>query len=264
MQSDATINIERTSEIIYADGHCHLVPEWFEYDEVVKLAGKAVASGVKYIINSAIESKYYDFGLKTKELPGVFLSVGLDTSKVTKESVEELKNFHLENVDNTVAIGEIGLDFHWVKEEVKRKEQEMFFRELISFAMEIDKPLVIHSRSAEKQAIDILKEMGAEEVLMHCFGGTEEQAKEIARLSWYVTVPTSAVYRKNFQNILKTVALDSLMFETDSPFHSLEKGEKNDPSSIPILCRKAANMLEIEEKDLAYITTKNVKDFYRL
>jgi TatD DNase family protein len=264
MQSDANINIERTSEMVYADGHCHLVPEWFEYEEVVKLTRKAVASGVKYIINSAIESKYYDFGLKTKDLPGVYLSVGLDTSKITEEGVQELKKFHLENIDNAVAIGEIGLDFHWVKEDEKRKEQEEFFRELIGFSIELDKPLVIHSRAAEEKAIDILKEMGADEVLMHCFGGTEEQAKEISRLSWYITVPTSAVYRKNFQKTLKAVALDSLMFETDSPFHSLEKGEKNDPSSIPILCRKAAKMLEVEEKDLAYITTKNVKDFYRL
>ncbi|MHA1550987.1 MAG: TatD family hydrolase [Candidatus Heimdallarchaeaceae archaeon] len=264
MQSDAIINIERTSEIVYADGHCHLVPEWFEYDEVVKLAGKAVANGVKYIVNSAVESKYYDFGLKTRDLPSVHLSVGLDTSRVTKKSVEELKMFHLENIDNTVAIGEIGLDFHWVKEDNKRKEQEEFFRELVGFALELDKPLVIHSRAAEEKAINILKELGAEEVLMHCFGGTEEQAKEISRLSWYVSVPTSAVFRKNFQKILKSVALDSLMFETDSPFHSLIKGEKNDPSSIPILCSKAAKMLEIEEKDLAFITTKNVKDFYRL
>ncbi|MBY9001980.1 MAG: TatD family hydrolase [Candidatus Heimdallarchaeota archaeon] len=264
MQSDATRMIEKNSEIVYADGHCHLVPEWFDYDEVVRVTRKAMSSSVKYIVNSAIEAKHYDFGLKTGELPGVFLSVGLDTTKVTKESVEELKNFHLENLDKTVAIGEIGLDFHWVKEEENRQQQEEFFRELIVFAMEIDKPLVIHSRAAEEKAIQILKEMGAEEVLMHCFGGTEEQAKEISRMSWYITVPTSAVYRKNFQKILQSVALDSLMFETDSPYHSLQKDKQNDPSSIPILSRHASKLLEVEERDLAYITTKNVKDFYRI
>ncbi|MCG3227669.1 MAG: TatD family hydrolase, partial [Candidatus Heimdallarchaeota archaeon] len=76
--------------------------------------------------------------------------------------------------------------------------------------------------------------------------------------------PSSAVYRKNFQKILQLVSLDNLMFETDSPFHSLEKGENNTPLSIPTLVRNGARILEVEEKELAYITTKNVKDFYRL
>ena len=264
MQSDATRIIEENTEIIYADGHCHLIPEWFNYDEVVEVTRKALACGVRYIVNSVTDSNYYDFSLKTGKLTGIFLAVGLDIPKITEESVQKLKNFHLENLDNTVAIGEIGLDFHWVKEQEKRQQQETLFRELIGFAMEIDKPLVIHSRAAEEKTIRILKEMGAEEVLMHCFGGTEEQAKEISRMSWYISVPTSAVKRKNFQKILNAVAFDSLMFETDSPFHSLEKDTKNDPSNIPVLCRYAAKQLEVEERDLAYITTKNVKDFYRI
>jgi len=83
-------------------------------------------------------------------------------------------------------------------------------------------------------------------------------------MDWYISIPTSVVYRKNFQKIIQLVSLDNLMFETDSPFHSLEKGENNTPLSIPIACRHAAEILKVDEKELAYITSKNIKDFYRL
>ena len=156
------------------------------------------------------------------------------------------------------------MEFQWIKEFKQQDVQKQYFEKIIDYAFENEKPIVIHSRDAEAEAIDILKQKGAEDVLMHCFGGNEEQAKEISRLDWFVSVPTSAVYRKNFQKILNSVSLDSLMFETDSPFHPLEKDKKNTPSSIPTQCRHAAKVLEIDETVLAEITYENVRRFYRI
>ena len=262
--TDSTIDVQDTSEIVYADAHSHLVPNWFELEEIEKIVSKARNVGVKIIVNSVLESEYYDFGLKTLKNDGVFLTTGIEITKITKNLVEDLKRFFQHNEDNIVAIGEIGLDFHWIKEEEKQKTQEHFFKDLITFSQKFDTPIVIHSRGAEGRAIKILKESGAEDVLMHCFSGSVEQVKEIMTMDWYITVPTSTVYRKNFQKIIQAVSLDNLMFETDSPFHSLKKGEKNDPSSIPTLCKHAAKILEINEKELARITTKNTCEFYRI
>lgn len=262
--TDSTIDVQDKSDVIYADAHCHLVPDWFEIEEVEKIVSNANQVGVKIIVNSVLDSKNYDFGLKTLNNKGVFLTIGIEITKITKSLVDELKGFFQQNEGNIIAIGEIGLDFHWIKEVEKQKKQEHFFKELISFSQNSDKPIVIHSRGAESRAIKILKESGAEDVLMHCFGGTSEQVKEIMAMDWYITVPTSTVYRKNFQKIIQAVSLDNLMFETDSPFHSLKKGEKNNPSSIPILCKHAAKLLEVNEKELARITTKNTCDFYRI
>ncbi|MHA2357653.1 MAG: TatD family hydrolase [Candidatus Heimdallarchaeaceae archaeon] len=251
-------------ETVYADAHSHLVPEWFTLEDVATISKKSWEAGVKVIINSAIEPEHYQFGLETIKNEGLYLTAGVDTPKINEERVSHLKKFFIENIENIVAIGEIGLDFYWIKENSQRKIQEEYFKELVTFAIEHDTPIVIHSRDAEGKAIEILKSLGAEDVLMHCFGGTKDHVYEIMNMSWYISVPTSAVYRKNFQKILKSVSLDNLMFETDSPFHSLEKGENNNPTSIPILCRHAAKMLSLDAKELAYITTKNVKDFYRL
>jgi TatD DNase family protein len=262
--TDSTIDIQDTSEVVYADAHSHLVPNWFELEEIEKIVSKAQNVGVKIIVNSVLESEYYDFGLKTIQNKGVFLTAGIEITKITKNLVEDLKEFFRNNEENIVAIGEIGLDFYWIKEEEKQKKQELFFKDLIVFSQESDIPIVIHSRGAEERAIKILKESGVEDVLMHCFSGSIEQVKEIMAMDWYITVPTSTVYRKNFQKIIQAVSLDNLMFETDSPFHSLTKGEKNDPSSIPILCKHAAKILEVNDKELARITTQNTSDFYRV
>ncbi|MFW9852207.1 MAG: TatD family hydrolase [Candidatus Thorarchaeota archaeon] len=262
--TDSKIEVQDTSEVIYADAHSHLVPNWFELKEIEEIVTKARKVGVKVIVNSVLESEHYDFGLKTLKNKGVFLTTGIEITKISKSLVDDLKTFFHQNEKNIVAIGEIGLDFHWVKDEEKQKKQEYFFKDLITFSQKSDIPIVIHSREAEARAIKILKESGAENVLMHCFDGTNQQVLEILAMDWYITVPTSTVYRKNFQKIIQAVSLDNLMFETDSPFHSLQKGEKNNPSSIPILCKHAAKILEIDEKELARITTKNTRDFYRI
>ena len=248
----------------YADAHCHLVPDWFTLEAISKISKKAQQSGIKTIINSVLKTEHYSFGLKTIKNKGIYLSIGTEITDYTQKRIHNLKEFFTSNHESIVAIGEIGLDFHWVKEEEKRSIQEECFKELIQFSIAHDKPIVVHSRGAEGKAIELLKSTGAEDVLMHCFEGTAEQIKDVLRMSWYISVPSSVVYRKNFQKILQLVSLDNLMFETDSPFHSLEKGENNTPLSIPTLVRNGAKILEVEEKELAYITTKNVKDFYRL
>ncbi len=263
-QTDSSLIRKEKEGLVYADGHCHLIPDWFSKEDIEIIVEKSQKANVKVIVNSALEKGKYEFALETTEFKEIYLSIGVETTKISQERYDQFVEFYNENQEKIVAIGEIGLDFHWIKESALRKQQEKYFRKLIDFAQEQDKPIVIHSRGAEKEAIEILKEKGAEDVLMHCFGGSEEQAREISKLSWYITVPTSTVYRKNFQKILGATSLDSLMFETDSPFHSLEKGVNNDPSSVPILCKKASEILEIDEKLLANITFNNTCSFYRI
>ncbi|MCE7740901.1 MAG: hypothetical protein GOP50_00455, partial [Candidatus Heimdallarchaeota archaeon] len=199
LHSDAVKLSEDDSKIAYADAHCHLVPEWFTMEEIKEIVAASSKNKVDVIINSATDPDHYEFGLETAEFESIFLTIGIEPTKITNKKFNEFTSFFKEHESSIVAIGEIGLDFHWIKEQELRAEQEKFFNILIDFAQENDKPIVIHSRGAETRAIELLKQKGAEDVLMHCFGGTEEQAREISKLSWYVTVPTSTIYRKNFQ-----------------------------------------------------------------
>ncbi len=249
-------------QLILADSHCHIHPPYFEISEFKEIANKSIQKGVTIIINNVVEPDTFEYGLKSLEYPSYYLSVGLQPTIVSKESYDTFLSFFKRNSRDIIAIGEVGLDFHWVKEEEKRGQQKQYFRKLITFAKKENKPLVIHSRAAEREVIAILKEEEAKRVHMHCFDGSEQQIKEIINEGWYISVPTSAVYRKNYQKNLELIPPDFLLFETDSPYHSLEKGKKNDPSSIPILCKKASQLINIDYTELAHKTTENVKKLY--
>ena len=228
-------------------------------EKVVKECNNA---NVNIIVNSVIMPETYGFGLKTELLPPIFLTVGLDYSVYSEDTVRNFKEFVMEHKNKIKAVGEIGLDHHWVKDPNDQKKQAKYFTILAEFAIENNFPLVIHSRKAEKDAISILEDLGAQKVLMHCFDGNEEELKEIIDDGWYVSVPTSAVYRKRYMKRTKLIPLEQLMLETDSPFHSLKHGENNTPCSIPILVRHLAKFLEVEEKDVQNQTTKNVRKFF--
>ena len=249
-------------KVILADTHCHLLPPWFRFNQIEAVIKRARSKNVKIIINSAISADNYEFGLRTTEFPGVYLSLGLGPSSVSEEDFNTFTKYFRTNKDKIVAIGEIGLDYHWTKESLKQEKQRINLHKLIQFALDNKKSIVIHSRKAEKDAIEILQEMNAKDVLMHCFDGTDEQVKQIIEEGWFISVPTSAVYRKNYMRKIDLIPPKNLMFETDSPFHSLERGKNNEPSVISILCKHAANQKKLKEEELARITTENVCNFY--
>ncbi|MHA1304378.1 MAG: TatD family hydrolase [Candidatus Heimdallarchaeaceae archaeon] len=255
---------KQSQELVCADAHCHLCPPWFKSSDIEQVVNRAKENNIQTIINSVIEPKVYDFGLNTTLFPEIHLSLGLEPTRVNEEWFERFKQFFIEHKDKIVAIGEIGLDYHWVKDVKEQQIQRDYFYKLIEFAKKNRKPIVIHSRKAEEDAISILQSYKTKEVLMHCFSGDEKQIKQIVDEGWYISVPTSLVYRRNYQKILKSIPLENLMLETDSPFHSLEKGKNNEPKYIAIAIKHAAKHLDVKNGELATVTTKNVKSFYHL
>jgi len=254
--------INTTPEAEYADAHCHLTPPWFKIEDVSRISKECFMKGVKTIVISVVEPKNYSFGLKASRINGIYLTVGLEYSLITESDYEAFENFVLSNRSEIKAIGEIGIDYHWAKDFKTRKKQEKMFRRLIKFAQDNNFNIVVHSRDAEGKAIEIVKELGCTNVLMHCFAGTTNEVNEIIKQDWYISIPTSAVYRKNFRKKISEVPPELMMFETDSPFHSLKYGENNTPCSIPIVVRHAAKQLKMNIEELARITTNNVKKFY--
>lgn len=248
----------------YADAHCHLTPPWFKLSEVKKIVEQCNRKNVNIIVNSIITPENFAFALETEKLPSIYLTIGLDYSIYSDETLKQFKDFVQTNKEKIVAIGEIGLDHHWVTNQAEQEKQKKYFTLLAEFAIENNFPLVIHSRKAEQDAINILTKMDAKQVIMHCFDGSDEELKQIIDNNWYITVPTSAVYRKRYMKKTETMPLELLMFETDSPFHSLKHKENNTPCSIPILTKHVAKKLEMEEEQLKKVITDNVKKFYKI
>lgn len=136
-----------------------------------------------------------------------------------------------ENVGDAIAVGEIGLDGHWVPE-VLWERQEQVFRELVQIALDADKPIVIHTRKRERHAFEILKEMGAARVNWHCFGGKVKLARQIADHGHYMSIPANARRSESFTRMLETLPRDRLLLETDCPYLGPERGGVNEPANV--------------------------------
>lgn len=145
------------------------------------------------------------------------------------------------HVDEAIAVGEIGLDGHWVPEALWDK-QEAVFRELVAIAMEADKPIIIHTRKRERRAFEILQEMGATRVNWHCFGGRVKLARRIAEHGHWLSIPANARRNEAFTRMLETLPRDKILLETDCPYLGPEPGVDNEPANVAVTAAFAAEL----------------------
>ena len=163
------------------------------------------------------------------------------------------------------AIGEVGLDYHWIKDKDEQELQEKLFIECIELANEFNKPLVIHSRKAELPALNVLEKYSQVPVLLHSFEGNLQAVTKAIDLGYKITIPTNVVIRKNRRKVAQRAGLENIMIETDSPYCPPAMDIKpNTPSTIPIAAKKLSEILDVEFDDIAHVTTNNVKESYGL
>ena len=252
---------------MFVDVHAHLCDEkFFDLDEIVK---NAEEKRVEKIISAS-----YNFSSCKKNLEiankfdNVFLTVGIHP-----ENVDEIDENYLSNLKNlsqskkVVAIGEIGLDYHW-RDDNKEKQQKVFV-EQIELANELDLPIVVHCRDAIGDTLEILKKhTPKKESLMHCYGGSEESAKEFLKLGFSFSFGGVVTF-KNAKNVLKVVEalpLEKIMLETDCPYMSPEpfRGKLNEPKNIPIIAQKISEIKNLEISKIEEKTTKNTQKMFKI
>jgi TatD DNase family protein len=148
-----------------------------------------------------------------------------------------------QHVAEAFAVGEIGLDGHWVKESFW-PAQEQAFRELVQIAMQADKAVIIHTRKRERRALEVLDELGARRVNWHCFGGRVTLAREIASRGHYLSIPANARRSESFTRMLETLPRERLLLETDSPYlgPEREKQAENEPANVQQTVAYAAEL----------------------
>lgn len=231
-------------ELKLVDVHCHLTHADFskDLDLVIKRAKDA---GVKAIVISGVNPENNIEVLElSKKHPDILrctmgiypidaLGLPADGSGLARHEgkidLESQFEFIRKNKAHIVGIGEVGMDFHWDKDH--QEEQKENFRKIAAFGKEIDLPLVIHSRKAEAECIQILKEVGVRKVVMHCFSGKKPLIKECAMMGWKFSVPTNVVKSDQFQTLVKMVDLSHLLTETDAPWLAPDGG-RNEPANV--------------------------------
>ncbi len=239
------------------DTHAHL--DFPEFDrnraEVIARASK---EGVG-IINCLLTPEGLAKIEKFKEL---YLTIGCCPYRFS--DYEPQWGMLQEHVGKAVAVGEIGLDYHWVKDPQGRDREKENFLKLLRFAREHGKPVLIHSRNAESQALDILEKERVEKAAMHCFSGTLEEAQRAIKMGYLVSIPTNVVLSKQKQEFAQKLPLESLILETDAPYLSPDPGKINEPVNVIKSARKIAELRKTSFEEVCSVTTKNAREFFRI
>ena len=174
------------------------------------------------------------------------------------EQIEDL----VKNNDKVLAIGEIGLDYHWNKENIDL--QKLAFVTQIKMANELGKPIVIHTREAVMDTVTILKENKVENKgVFHCCPLNRELVKEALQLGFYISFAGPVTFKnsKNANEIIQMVPLDKILIETDSPYLSPDpfRGKRNEPRNVKLVAQKIADVKNISLENIANITFENAK-----
>ena len=251
--------------IKYFDSHGHYDSK-FEND-LDKVIQNAYNQGVNKIVDIGYNEETSKHAIKmSKEYEYIYATVGLHPEEVYEDSsIEFVKQLVKE--EKVVAIGEIGLDYHWDND---RDLQKKFFKEQIELANELNLPIVIHNREADMDILHILKNevKPKGDVVFHCFSSSLEIAKEVIKNGWYISLSGTVTFKnaRNLHEVAKFVPLDKLMIETDCPYLSPEpnRGKRNDSSNIIYVCQKIAELRDMDVEEIADITYKNACHFYNI
>ncbi len=245
------------------DSHAHLLPDFIK--NVEKVVENARNSNVKYIVNSAIEPHQIGFALNLERTNKnyIYSTIGFAPQRIKKINLKESIKA-IENNESIVAVGEIGLDYHWIKEPLWRKKQKDAFIQLIELANSLKKPIVVHSRKSESDCIDILEKHAEMPIMMHCFGGNALETERVIELGWLISIPTAVVNRKKHRKIARKTPLRQIVVETDSPFLSPIPRKRNEPKNISYAIEEVAKLKKTTFEQVNKYTTENSVKFFNL
>lgn len=244
------------------DTHCHLYSEYYsDIDDIVNLAKK---SDVNILINNGCDIKsnkeVIDLLDKYKNMYG---AIGIHPEEVDNYSLNDIK-FIEDNLNNkkVVAIGEIGLDYHYSKE--NKEKQIKLFELQLDIANKYKVPVIIHSRDATEDTINILRKYNIKGVI-HSFSGSLETAKIYIKMGFLLGINGVVTFKNcNLKDILVNIGLNNIILETDSPYLTPVpyRGKQNNPSHILDIAKYISEIFNVSLEEVSKITTKNVLDLY--
>jgi TatD DNase family protein len=244
------------------DTHAHICDPAFDRDrtDVLKRAGRA---GVTAII--AVGENLSD-ARKNLELaeryPILKPAAGLYPTHLDLDQAGEMEDFIRKNHSVLAAIGEVGLDYWVVKEELERALQKEIFKRFIELAKALDLRLNVHSRSAGRHAVALLLENNAERVQMHAFDGKFGAALPAVEAGYFFSIPPSVVRSRQKQKLVKQLPLSCLLIETDSPVLGPSPGERNEPANIRQAVKVIATLKDISEEMVIAAVSENTEKLY--
>lgn len=246
---------------MFTDTHCHISKEYYEnINEIIK---NAKDNGIaKMIVNGAnLESNIETLELAKKHSE-LYAALGYHPEDLDKFKDEYL-NIIEENINSIIAIGEIGLDYHY--EPCDKEAQKMLFEKQLLLAQKYNKPVIVHSRDATEDTISILKKYPRVTGSLHCFSGSLETAKIYIKMGYKLGFGGVTTFKNaKIKEVLKNIPQEAILLETDSPYLAPEpvRGTKNEPANTLYVAKFIASELNITLDELSTITESNVKALF--
>ena len=247
---------------MFIDTHCHLFKDY--YEDMDNIICKIKNHGIIALINNGCDSKTnqevlslldkYDF---------MYGAIGIHPDYADNYNEDDLK-YIMDNigVEKIVAIGEIGLDYHY--DNFSKEKQITLFKAQLKIAEKNNLPVIIHMREATNDVLNILKEYRVKGVI-HCFTGSVETANILIKMGFFLGINGVVTFKNcNLINTIKEIGIDHIVLETDAPYLTPVpfRSEKNDSSHVVDTANFIANSLGIDVKKLADITTNNAKSLF--
>ena len=256
----------------FFDSHAHLNDEKFNNDrgEIIK---KLKEEGISNFINAgySLEASKQAIQL-AKKYEFIYATCGISPNDIPQSEQELWKNIEqitklAKQNSKVVAIGEIGLDYYWNKE--NKELQKQLFTKQIEIANELKLPIVIHTREAVMDTIETIKKHKVIKTgVFHCCPLNRELIKEALKLNYYISFAGPVTFKnsKNADEIIKPVPNDKILIETDSPYLSPEplRGRRNDPRNVKYIAQKIANVKGISLEEIAQITKNNARKLFEI
>ena len=247
---------------MFVDTHCHIFKS--DYDNIDEVLNNASNNNIKYYINNGSNREYNKEVLElVKQYDNMYGALGIHPESIDNYTLEDIK-FIENNLNNEkiVAIGEIGLDYHYTKE--NKDEQIKLLEMQLSLAEKYNLPVIIHSRDATEDTINTLKKFNCRGTI-HSFSGSLETAKIYIKMGYLLGVNGVITFKNcNIKDVIKEVGLDNIVLETDSPYLTPVpyRGMKNDPSHIMDIAKFVSELYNVSLEELSYRTNENIKRMY--
>lgn len=249
--------------------HAHYDDEAFAEDRAETLA-RVQGAGIERIVNMGASLRgCRDTIALTEEYPYVYGVIGVhpsDCGDLTDADIDWLEE--MSQKEKILGIGEIGLDYYWP--EPDHEIQKKWFRAQLELARKVKLPVVIHSRDAAKDTMDIMKELHAEEIggVIHCFSYSKEMAQEYVKMGFYIGVGGVVTFKNGvkLKEVVEAIPMERIVLETDSPYLAPvpNRGKRNDSGNLLYVAQEIARIKGLSIEEACEITWKNACDLYKM
>jgi len=250
----------------FIDTHTHIYLSEFD-DDRDNIMQRAKEANVEITMMPAIDSSTHKKMIQTESIyPNCYSMIGLHPCSVNQDFGKELSLIDEYLAERKfVAIGEIGLDFYWDKN--FSSEQNEKFRKQIQVALKHGLPIVIHSRNAIDECIEVVSEYPGVKGVFHCFSGNEQQAKKIIQLNFMLGIGGVVTFKNaGLDKVIEKIGLENVILETDAPYLAPVpfRGKRNEPSYVKIVAEKLSSICNLPLEKIAELTTENARNLFNL